>query len=326
MSSVPRGLTAAILLIAGCDAAVRGSDAGVAIDAHETVSAGKDADQVGGDVEAADNDDAAPDAGFDLTRDPRCPASAAYIVLLHGRVVNQDGAGLGSTKAQMCIHTVPADEFLCIQPADTSADGSFTAVVPPVARCIRDATLRFVSPRAARGVTYCKLDLSRTSAESTATVAYAMFDTRSPRILPPEGDVQAERTVVFDDGLEVDLVPFDFFADYAPLAAARVPVDHPDLCFLAGQAAFDGLYVFSPEGDIDGRAPVRVPNTSSLPARTRVRGFVLGGLGCTLDGTDTLVPEAEWAEFGTGQVSVDGRTIAFSPGLPCLGWLAYRAE
>lgn len=332
-----RSLSAALMLFAACSstdpAADAGTDAAPARDGAPDATAATDADAgttpgPDGALPDADPADSGPevDGGFDLTRPPSCPGTAAYMVLFHGRAVDQAGAGLPGTKAQMCIHTVPADEFLCIQPADTRADGTFTVVVPNNARCMRESTMRFVTPRTARAATYCKIDLARSGAETTSTVAYSLFDTAAPRTLPPLGTPETERTVVFADGLEVDLTPFDFFADYESLTGARVPLDHPGLCFLQGQAPFEALYAFSPEGDIQGRADVRVPNSTGLAAGTAVRGYVLGSLGCTLQGVEPLVPEGEWEEFGRGQVSADGQTISISPGLPCLGWFAYRAE
>lgn len=334
-----RSLAAALMLVASsaaCSGSDPAPDGGVTLGdasnpaqdatADAGTTPGLDAAPPGADAEPV-SPDAAPegDAGFDLTRDPACPQSAAYIVLYNGRVVDQAGQGIAGAKAQMCIHTAPRDGFYCIQPADTRADGTFTVVVPEDVRCMRDSTMRFLVPRTSRGATYCKIPLASATPETTSTVAFSMFDTRAPRTLPPRGDENAARTVVFDDGLELDITPFSFFGTYDNLAGARVPLDHPGLCFLEGQAPFDGLYVFSPEGDFDGRVPLRIPNTTGLAPGRRVRGSVLGSLGCMLENM-YLVPEAEWAEFGAGEVSADGRTITITPGLPCLSWFGYRAE
>jgi hypothetical protein len=197
------------------------------------------------------------------------------------------------------------------------------------ARCVNEGTMRLVRPLEDRAVSYCALDVA---AGETITIAtpFRIYATRRAADLPPLGDGSMRRTVRFGDGLEVDVVPNEYRpppggGSYAELAAARVDAASADACLLAGEPRFDGLYAFSPEGDVMGRAAVRLPNTTQLAPSTRVRAFVLGGLGCTAD-DGTTSPEGKWYEIERTMVSSDGRAIAISPGLPCLSWIAYRAE
>jgi len=314
-------------LIWSCSSTVEGSPDAAAVVAFGDAAPSADASSVRADA-AEMRDDAAepiPDGGIDVTRDPACPPTAAWVVILNGILRDQAGAALPNAKAQMCIRTAVRDMFFCINPADTRADGTFTIEVPPTVRCMRSAAMRFLAPRTPRGATYCKIDLATVDGTITVPDPYALFDTRPPRTLPPEGNIDAQRTVVFDDGLELDITPSKFFAEYTQLTGSRVPLNHAGLCFLEGQAPFDGLYTFAPEADIDGRAALRVPNTTMLAAGKTVHVFVLGSLGCMLDDM-SLVPEAEWVEVGTGQVSMDATTIEIPSGLPCLSWFAYRAD
>lgn len=272
-------------------------------------------------------------AGLETDRGPDCDGFE-WIAGLRGWVVDETGAPVAGAKAQFCVRTEPGNMLICLRPSDTDAEGVFTVSVPVEARCASSAAMRVLLPGADRATNYCHVDL--TSLEDGSVVLHieapvVLFDTERAWAIPPEGDASTSRRVIFPDGLGIDVVPSQFFGSgdgYAGLAARRIPADTPGLCFLEGQPPPDGLYAFTPEGDVfEGQFPARFPNATGLAPGTEVTLSVLGGLDCTLaDGSG--VEEAEWRDFGTGIVSDDGQWVQTNPdsGLPCLTWIGYRAQ
>ncbi len=257
----------------------------------------------------------------DTTPDPACIAD--WRVFYEG-FVTDPGLNPLFAKAQLCVRN-PQDLLVCLAPADADAsDGFFSIAVPENNRCVAEATMRSLVPGADSSTFYCHIEGEASEPIVRLDFPVVIHPTERATTLPPEGDTTASRTVVFGDGLEIDVVPDDFFASYERLAANEV--DPSDLCFLEGKDEPMAVYAFSPEGDIDGAGfPVRLPNTKGLAAGAIVDLYVLGGLSCTLaDGT--ALAEAEWAQFGTGTVTEDGSMIASDPGsnLPCVNWMGYK--
>jgi hypothetical protein len=274
----------------------------------------------------------APDTGVEdagiSTRDPSCDPSAAWVTSVRGTITDGDGAPSEASKAQLCLRTSPNNVLLCLRPEDSIADGTFTIDVPENARCFTEATMRFFRPLADVAASYCAIELAGIAEAVTLPRPFRLFPTTRATVLPPRGDAMMSRTIQFAGGLELELIPGEFYpggGEYEELAAAPVQIDPNDTCLLAGESGFDGVYAFSPEGDIKERGRLRIPNTSRLPANTRVRVFTLGGLGCAFSLDDPL-PEGEWVEIEPSMVSADGNTITVDPGVPCLSWVAYRAE
>ena len=88
---------------------------------------------------------------------------------------------------------------------------------------------------------------------------------------------------------------------------------------------YEAFFGFSPEGDIreDGFA-LRVANSTGLSAGQTVDLYALGGISCTLG--DDHIPEAEWRNVGSGTVDDAGESIGFDVNLPCMTWMAYKAQ
>ncbi|MCK6549775.1 hypothetical protein L6R52_28315 [Myxococcota bacterium] len=285
------------------------------------------------DTGVADSGGDSPDSGGSMdagtTRDPACPETAAWLTTVEGTILDETGAASAGAKAQLCIREAPNNQLTCLRPADSDASGHFTINVPVSARCMLEATMRLVRPLEDRAVGYCHVDLADAAGESLSIDrAFRIFPTARATTIPPVGDGAASRTVVFADGLELDVVPDDYFpgsGEYGDLAAGRIDPAMTDDCIQAGQAPFDGIITFSPEGDVHGRVALRVPNTSGLAAGSAVDVWVLGGLGCTLD-DDSVVPEGTWSKLEDGQVSADGSIVSITPGIPCLSWVAFRAK
>ncbi|MCB9527982.1 MAG: hypothetical protein H6701_06215 [Myxococcales bacterium] len=262
--------------------------------------------------------------------DPTCQAT--FVGALRGWVVDRIGRPIAGAKAQACITVHPTGMLICLFPADTDADGVFTIDIPAGNRCAESIVMRSLVPAAPRATAYCDLGVAARADEGVG-LAYAdpfvLYATLAPEDRPPLGDLEARRTVVFEDGVAISLRPYDFLGDYEALRARRVMPDERGLCFLDGETPPDALWAISPDGGLDpGGEPVTVtlPNVSGLPPGADVDLQIVGGLDCTIDGEH--VPEGEWATFGTGAVTADGAAIESDPGvtLPCLTWIGYTAR
>ncbi len=266
-------------------------------------------------------------------RDSACAAENGWVSAIRGWVAAPGGAPLAKAKAQACI--VAADSiFSCLAPVDVNADGVFTIELRSDIHCLKRAAVRIWEPRTGRATYYRPLDIQGDDPvirlEEPAVLPFA-----TPAVsLPPKGDKDAPRPVVFDDGLTLEVTPSLYWSGtgtYACFAGRRIPTDAVGL--IPGSGDFDGVYAFFPEGEMvtPGEPgvgyPLTIPNPTDVPAGAAVELFVLGGLEChLLDGT--LATEGYWEKFGEGTVSEDGATITSNPdsGLPCLNWFAYRRK
>lgn len=275
------------------------------------------------DTEGGPNEDAGV---LDLTRDPVCPADVAWVGEVVGDVVDESGAPVDNAIAQMCVRT-HGGLFLCLQPTPTASDGSFHVVVAENARCADRATLRILVPQENRGTLYCNVALSVTEPSLELAAPFVMIETAAPSERPALGDEDAARTVVFADGLEVDVTPgaMLFPDDYDRLAARALSVADVPACMLEGAPSFDGVYAFSPESELsDASFAMRIPNSAGLSNGADVELWLLGGLSTSLaDGT--RVEEGVWERFGTGTVSGPVIDVPAPQGLPSFNWFGWRA-
>jgi hypothetical protein len=301
---------AAIVLLWGC-----GDDASGGIDAGGggTDAGGADAEPR---LDAGDDD---PDAG-----PHNC--EGVWLERIEGTVVDEDGVGVEAGRAQACLRLAPSGTLVCLAPPLTEADGSYAIDVTDRARCVQGAVLRALKPDAPYATSYCHVDVGVTADALLAVPEPTiLYRSEPPATLPPLGDETARRTVVFEDGLEIDVVPeaLGFGVDYEALGARRIPVDGELPCFARGVAGLEGLYAFLEEGQIEGAGfAFRIPNATGLAAGTEVELLVLGGLDTRLADGST-VEEADFAPFGTGVVSADGSHIA-AEALSYFTWLGYR--
>ncbi|MBK6685682.1 MAG: hypothetical protein IPG45_14525 [Deltaproteobacteria bacterium] len=305
-------------------------DAGIVADLGTNADGGVQNDTGVAQPDVGFNPDATvgPDSGSclvetppDPTPDPACTAD--WLTVVKGDLVRAGGGPIEDARAQLCLRT-PNDVLRCLRPAATCADGHFEIAVPEEARCVAHGALRMLLPTGGYATTYCELPVVNPPVV-TLPSALRLYATNPVANLPPAGDLTASRDINFEGGLVASLIPNDTYVEYGDLAARKIAAADPVPCFLEGQPAPDGLWAFSPEGDIVGDgAPLVIPNTTGLAAGSMVRLYVLGGLDCTLsDGT--LVPESEWREYGNAQVSADG-TVIEGARLPCLTWFGYRAQ
>jgi hypothetical protein len=285
-------------------------------------------------LDALDGGDAQRTARTARTDDTdRACAAGRYVETVTAAVLDERAHPLADAKVQLCVREASTHQLLCLRPVSPAADGAVTVTVPERARCLGAAAMRVMVPYADLTTSYCQLDLiSGSGGRIHVPEPVVLYDTQRATVLPAEGDATAERWVRFNDGLAIGMVPEryrGFGAGYQALAAARLTfIDSPgqptpaDLCFVAGDSRPEVVYGLSPEGSVSGPGfALEIPNATGLPAGTRVRLSVLGGLSCSLD-NGTLVPEGQWTPYGTARVSSDGRAI-IGGRLPCFTWFGY---
>ena len=256
-----------------------------------------------------------------------CPPDSPNIHTVTGRVLNDEGRGMGDTKVQICVRLFENGELLCLRPSDTRTSGQFLLRIGESARCMTSATLRILKPLTDHATAYCHLP----DGEGLIEIAdpFTLYRTTRASTLPPEGDKLTIRTVEFANvGVQIDVVPDLLYSGGAPpyemLAATKIQPGDPRFC-LVEESPFDGIIAFSPELDIeDTPAPLRIQ--TELAPGTQVDLYVLGGLSCLLaDGT--LVEEGTWAQFASTTVGDAGLiSVDDDEGIPCLNYLAWQAQ
>ena len=268
-------------------------------------------------IDAGDND-------LDTTRDPNC-TDGNWVVELSGEVQDQNESGVSEARVQICVRTFPDDNFLCLQPKQVNADGTFQYEFPEAARCVSKATARVFVPTADTTTAYCHLDLSVDQPLLEVAHPYVLVSTEAPTTLPTLGAGDSIHTLAFSDGLEVDVQPdllgFGYETVYPTLAATFLSSDSAAVCLEPDLGIdFVGFYGFSPELNVQG-APysVRIPTSGLNLSGTSVDIYALGGLTCKTEDNE-LIAEGDWEKVATGTVSNDGTYIE-SDALNCFGTL-----
>ena len=141
------------------------------------------------------------------------------------------------------------------------------------------------------------------------------------------------RTVTFEDGLEVDIIPAELEGDYSALRGRRIPLDRPP-CFAEGLSMpLLGVWAFSPELAVtipeeeeNGGFVTRFPNVGGLSAGTFAQALYLEGFAASM--ADPRIPVVSLRLMGEG---VSGGTGGLIDGgdemtLPRFTWAAYREK
>src|SRR5262249_47429675 len=152
-------------------------------------------------------------------------AGASWMTRVCGVVQDETGAARSGAKAQLCLRRQEADVLVCLAPKGTDDIGAFLIDVPSLYRCVAEGTMRFLRPAESNAPSYCRLDTSGGDQTLRIDRPYKTYATEAPTSLPPRGDVTTERTIVFRGGLEMDLIPMNYFpgsGSYDDLAASRV--------------------------------------------------------------------------------------------------------
>lgn len=296
------------LVAAACGCSDESTDAGDAGDAGDV-----------GDTLDTDDDGGDGDAGEAIAE---CE-QVAPTTSVSGRVLDEAGNPLGGAAAQMCVRLEISDRLICLAPALSDDDGRFEVSIPVAAQCASEATMRVLEPQADRATVYCHVALDEAGGALALEEPYTLVATTPASELPEYGDADAERTVIFDGGLEVDVTPAELSGGedaYAELAAVLVDPAAVDVCFVGDSGVF-ALWAFSPESNVDA-APfaARFPNSTGLAPGTGVDLYVLGGLATTAMTREPL-REGEWLRFSTATVSDDGAQIVAERGVPATTWV-----
>jgi len=259
-------------------------------------------------------------ASLDTTPDPTC--SGEWVAAITGRVIDSRGFGVPAARPQTCVR-VPGDGSVrCLMPPTADAEGWFVSLIEGDNRCMSEVAMRALLPDSRYGTSYSHIDLRPVDGVLHMDRAIALFELDPPATLPPEGDATSSRTVVFDDGLELDVVPDVLFGEYGELRARRLSQsEFPDF---AREAGLLGLYAFAPEYRTgESGFAMRIPNNHGLADGDRLELLILGGLDTVLpDGRH--VEEADFEVYGTATVS--GNMIVTDAGseLPYLSMVGYR--
>lgn len=268
------------------------------------------------------------DLSTDLTRPASC-ADGPWVATIQGQVVDDTGTGVGAAKVQLCARMQDSGTLRCITPADTGDDGVFGIVIPDETRCMEKGALRVMLPVSDYATTYFILELEDDEIEVELANDLVLFPTTTATTLPDEGDGSQERTVVYADGLEIDVTPDDAYLGgdgYSTMAASFWAPSTAGLDFLEGHSDVLGVYAFSPEGNIESSTfPIRIPNNGLLTADQCADLYVLGGLNCALSDGEIL-EEGELVQFGIGQVEGDFIEAEGDYGLPCFTFLVFATH
>lgn len=298
-------------------------DAGTDTTADTTGDTPEDADMGGADADVVEPD-IVEDNGPDV--DPRDACEVDWLELATGTTVDDSGTPIEGAKAQLCVHIgSPEGNLICLRPEDTDENGTFSITTPNSTRCVSNGSMRVFKPGAPLATTYCPIDLANESGTLTLEEPVVLFATEAVESLPPYGDADDAREIVFPGGVEIaEFVPsqlgFEFTEEaYNNLGAIRVEPGTDGLCFVDGD--IDGLIAFTVEANLERSTGFRLANVDAYDAGATVELFVLGGLQTTVDGGEH-VPETEFRQYGEGTVSDDGMWIVGQ--LPAFTWLGYR--
>lgn len=273
-------------------------------------------------------------AALDTSTEPEYQiedCTANKLSRVRGWIVDRIGRPITGARAQLCVTNV-SGTLVCLMPAQSNTDGTYTLNVPRTESCANRAVLRVIKTGAPRATMYCALDLSQASETGEIilrepSVAYATIGATTK---PPFEPALSARDVTFPSGITMTVIPDDLFgiepeSDYAMLSTRHVLPDERGLCFLDESSTPDHLFTFAPELAVLGEgASISFENQFDYEANQTLELWLLGGLDCTIDGEH--VKEGEWKQVGTAEVSSDGARIETDFKLPCLTWIGLRAN
>ena len=243
--------------------------------------------------------------------------SGRNVARVAGALHDETGNGLEDARAQVCIRVHETEALVCLLPEAADEQGQFDVSVPDDGtQCVDRIAMRALLPGESLATSYCEVDLSGGNERVEIEEPITLFETTPATDLPPEGIASQSRTVVFEDGLEVDVVPERFFSDYAALSARSVSPEAEGLCFLPRDHEIEKLFAFYPESNIQGTFSMRVRLAESGARTSSVALYVLGGLECAReDGSE--IEEGDFVRVETTTVTAQG--VAHFD-LPCFNW------
>jgi hypothetical protein len=250
---------------------------------------------------------------------------------IRGWVVDRIGRPVTGARAQLCVTNV-SGTLVCLMPARSNTDGTYTLNVPQTESCASKAVLRVIKTGQPRATMYCALDLTEASDTGEIilrepSVTYATIGATSK---PAYAPAEMSRDVAFPSGITMTVVPDDLFgvepeSDYAMLSTRHVLPDERGLCFFDESNQPDHLFTFAPElAVLGGGATITFENRFNYTASQSLELWLLGGLDCTADGEH--IEEGVWQQVGTAQVNAAGDLIETDFKLPCLTWIGLRAS
>jgi hypothetical protein len=330
----------------GCD---DDSDSTTSSDTPNTTIDGDDADNVANDDSGGATTGAGmtceldpPSSSEVTTCDPAACACGFNLETVTGKVVDSSGAPIESAMAQVCVRGVD-DAMACLNPVPTNAEGVFSMSVPVDKTCVAEAVMRITDTNVSRSTSYCSYTkdtlpdaVYADGAMDLTAAPVTLIDTIAATTMPAyeidedgEEDWSKTYTVGFEGGLEIDVIPNNYFNSaqgMAPMAAVWID-DVSTLCGSEAIAGAPGAWAISPEGDVFRSSfAARIP-APELADGTSVKLYIQGGIGSHLyEGEGEKGEECRegaWTHFGCAEVQNGVITLEGANGIPAIGWLAY---
>jgi len=262
-----------------------------------------------------------------------CPCGVV-IDTVTGIVQDDKGAPVDGAKAQLCARSARDGGTVCLAPVDTAANGSFTLSVPADHNCMYESVMRALVPNQSYSTAYCTISgdaLTATGGTMDLSSTPIILRATTAATTAPDNDAYdwgVPYTVVFDDGLEIDITADWFFNGAVGIKSiAATYIDGTDhLCNGAAIVGAPGTWAISPEGDaLLTRFPARIPDKLGLADGTAVNLYIQGGIGHTIqigdEKTDVFI--GAWHHFACATVEGGVITLEGEDGIPALGWLSY---
>ena len=277
---------------------------------------------------------------------PTCDAATCEcgIVLesVTGAVQDPSGTPINGAMAQVCVRGVD-DAMACLNPVPTDSAGIFSMTVPPDKTCVAEAVMRVTDPSSNRSTSYCAYTkdtlpdgIYANGAMDLTAAPVTLISTIPATTMPDyavdsdgEDDWTQTYTVGFEGGLEIDVVPNNYFngaLGMAPMAAVWID-DVASLCGSSAIAGAPGAWAISPEGDVFRSSfAARIP-APDLADGTSVKLYIQGGIGSHLyEGEGEKGEECRegaWTHFGCAEVQGGVITLEGANGIPAIGWVTY---
>ena len=174
---------------------------------------------------------------------PAAGCSGTSVSVIRGWIVDRIGRPISGAKAQLCVVS-EGGTTQCLAPEDSGDDGVFNLAIAPGDQCLTKAAFRVIKPGSGRAPMYCNvpLDMGSDSTRMIMDMPFVLYAGLPPADLPELGDEMMSRRITFQNGVQLDLKPFDLVSPYEELGMRTVGVDERGLCFLEGQTPPARLY------------------------------------------------------------------------------------
>lgn len=248
-----------------------------------------------------------PDAATSDAETEAC--SARRIAEATGHVESGDGEPISGAIVQPCV-TREDGTWLCLNPVESAANGTFEAAFDGPNACLQKLAMRVLDTNegARRATAYCLVDLAEGPSIDLGRVSL-------PSLAPPSSI--DGRTARYASGVELEVGE----RDGNPADRLTALVARDEGCGLDSSGVVAAV-AFGPEGILRDTAVRAIP-VPPVPDGTTLTVSILGGLATYLsDGT--LLTSGALAPIGEGTVA--GGVLTLDLSLPYASWLVVTDE